>query len=348
MKKTLKIIKDKYGEKMAHFSRENFATILENDSSLLPVLLQELFSPNHELYNDIEKYHLNHEFIEFIYGFVSMYEKQRIQVKQTPEELLRTVGYTLYECHTEEDIMKFKKYYAPGEELCTFRDERLNKWYVYFAVHDDAEKLQRESFLHPQRQDKYGTSVISIQFSKNDSHILSIKNRYNHTVSNPDATFGNDLDNIVPGLSKAFENHKGMTCKNSWPLFFEIPGYVQANDGKYYKYNLEINNIYYCTNNVIIDNYDVIEYPKEKYLIINYFIINFQDKTISLYDRVNDEYLIEMLGNIKNIEIIKGKHEKKIIITNTINEKFEIKITTTNNIISVSKLSGNKRIRKRW
>ena len=34
-----------------------------------------------------------------------------------------------------------------------------------------------------------------------------------------------------------------------------IPGYTVAEDGKYYKYNYEINNIYYCPDNIIIDNF---------------------------------------------------------------------------------------------
>ena len=40
--------------------------------------------------------------------------------------------------------------------------------------------------------------MISIQFTKDDAHTLSIKNRYNHSVNDPDATFSNNLDNIIP------------------------------------------------------------------------------------------------------------------------------------------------------
>ena len=65
-------------------------------------------------------------------------------------------------------------------------------------------KIKREDFTNPEREDEYGTSVISIQVTKGDKSFISIKNRYNHSVSNPDATFGNNLDNIAPGLTKAF------------------------------------------------------------------------------------------------------------------------------------------------
>jgi len=347
MERALKIIKDKYGEKMAHFCRENFATILNNDSLLLPVLLQELFAVNRELYNDLVNEQLEYQFVEYIYGFVSRYQKQRMQVSLTPEELLRTVGYTLYECQTLEDIMRFKEYYAPGEELCTFKGNRLNYWYVYFAVHDDADKLERSDFHEPERQDKYGTSVISIQFLKTDTRILSIKNRYNHTVVNPDATFANNLDNIVPGLTMAFGKYKGMDSSENRLLLFDIPGYVLASDGKYYKYNLEINNIYYCPNNIIIDNYEVKEFPKEKYIIIDYVIINLQDKTISLYDQMIDDELSEVVGLISNILILKGKNGKKIMITNDQDKKIVINISNLNQIISVNKSSEIRKTKKR-
>ena len=43
---------------------------------------------------------------------------------------------------------------------------------------------------------------MSIQFTKDEAHTLSIKNRYNHALleGNPDATYRNNLENIAPGL----------------------------------------------------------------------------------------------------------------------------------------------------
>ena len=124
---------------------------------------------------------------------------------------MRQAGYTLYECKSEEDIQKFRKYYTDKEMLCTFTSgNRLRNNYVYFAVKDGADKLKRSDFQNPERQDAYGTSVLSIQFTRDASHTLSIKNRYNHTVDNPDATFSNNLDNIIPGLTNSFAKFYGM------------------------------------------------------------------------------------------------------------------------------------------
>ena len=75
--------------------------------------------------------------------------------------------------------------------------EKLNTDYVFFAIKDNCDMLRRENFKNPDRQDEYGVSVISIQFSRGSINHLSIKNRYNHTVDNPDCTFNNNLDNII-------------------------------------------------------------------------------------------------------------------------------------------------------
>ena len=61
--------------------------------------------------------------------------------------------------------------------------------------------MKREDFDKPAREDEYGTSVMGIQFAKTGVSTVSIKNRYNHTVNNPDATYGNNLDKIIPGVN---------------------------------------------------------------------------------------------------------------------------------------------------
>ena len=148
---------------------------------------------------------------------------------------------------------------------------------MFFAVKKNVNQIRRGNFNHPKRQDEYGTSVISIQFTRDETHTLSIKNRYNHTVDNPDAIFSNNLDNIIPGLTDSFSKYYGLEQKNKNDCF-EIPGYVRANDGKYYPYNMEIDNVYFCPNNIIIDNFCVKKYDKDKYLLFEYFLLNLETK----------------------------------------------------------------------
>ena len=321
MNQELKKIKKLYGESMAKFCRESFSTLLEEEG-LLVKLLTENFAESHFLFNDIVNNRLKQEFKKYIYGLVS-YEPEEIKVDKTPEELMSEAGYDLYECKTEKDIQSFKRYYAPGEELCTFNGGRLDSCRVFFAIKKDVEKIKRENFTKPERQDEYGTSVISIQFTRG-SYTLSIKNRYNHTVNNCDATFSNNLDNIIPGLTKSFEKYYGIIQLHK-STGFEIPNYVFV-EGKYYKYNYEMNNIYYCPNNIIIDNFEAIRYEKEKYIVLDCFILDLVNKNIYLYDFRAGDSFPDTIEKIRNIVIENIQDGKKIKITPEQGEEIIINI----------------------
>ena len=333
MNEELKMIKKKYGEKMAHFCRDYLATILETDGLLLKLLLDN-FEPSHDLYEDIVKQNKEDEFKNYIYSLVDVKNNYKERVIKTPKELLEEVDYDLYECKCEEDIQKFKKYYAKGEELCTFNGGRLDRCYVFFAVKKNVDNIKREDFSHPERQDEYGTSVISIQFTKDKSHTLSIKNRYNHHVNNPDSTFSNNLDNIIEGLTESFAKHYGLV-QSHLNNGFELRDYVQASDGKLYKYNQEINNIYYCPNNIIIDNYEVKKFEKEKNIVFDYFILDLVKKEVRLYDQDIIESFPDTIPDIQKIEIKRKEEEEK-----------EIKITLQDNGEVIIVLDKNNELKE--
>ena len=309
---------------MANLCRTLFPTLLEEEG-LLSKLLLDHFDQSHSLYEDIINQYKESDFKNYIYSLIDVENKNEIVVQKTPKELLSEAGYDLYECRSEEEIQSFKKYYEKDEELCTFNGGRLDRCHVFFAVKKDVDKIKREDFKNPKRQDLYGTSVISIQFTRDQSHTLSIKNRYNHAVNNPDATYSNNLDNIVEGLTESFEREYGLIQEHK-NIEFELEGYVRANDGKYYKYNKEIGNIYYCRNNVIIDNFKVKKYEKEKYIVFDYFILDLVNKEIKLYDKRLKDSFPESIEKIDKIEIenkdkykqvkiiTKGKEDVKIIL----------------------------------
>ena len=337
MNEELKNIKKMYGEKMMHLCRELFATILENCPSTLEQILKDSFNESRFLYDDIVDNNLIDDFKNYVYGIydrICANSEEVISDVADPKTLMREAGYTLYECKTDEEIQAFRKYYQKDEELCTFKNgSRLVRCYVYFAVKDGADKLKRSDFVKPQRQDEYGTSVISIQFTRDGSHTLSIKNRYNHTVGNPDATYSNNLDNIIPGLTQSFADYYGMLQEKITNKSLDIPGYVKANDGKFYKYNYEINNIYYCPDNIVIDNFEVIRYPKEKYLIMDYFVIDLVNKKLILNNR--HDIFIEMLSDIKNIEIVKDGENKVVSFYTNNGEKTIITLDNLSRIIKI-------------
>ena len=303
----LKLIKKYYGENMMHLCRTLFPTILET-SGLLFSLLEKHFAYSKFLYDDIVNNNLINNFKNFIYCLIGV-KKEQIVTLKTPQQLLKKAGYILYECKTEKDIQSFRKYYKSNEELCTFDGNRLSTCHVFFAVKENVHEFKREDFSEPKRQDNYGTSVISIQFSKGEVNTLSIKNRYNHTVRNPDATFSNNLENIVGGLTKSFERYYHLNINQNNSEDFELPGYVLANDGKFYKYNYEINNIYYCPNNIIIDNFEVKKdyQEKEKYILGDYFLIDLVNKKVKIYDEKTYDSFIDGLKDIDKIDVIRDK-----------------------------------------
>ncbi len=339
----LKIIKKLYGEKTAHLCRELFPTILETPGKLSN-LLQKLFEPQKYLGEDVLMSGNKEAFKNYILGYTDI-KPPAVVVDKTPKELLSIAGYDLYECKIDEEVQTFKKYYTPGEALCTFDDNRTARCHVFFAVKRGAEKLNRKDFHPPRRQDEYGTSVISIQFSKGKRNVLSIKNRYNHSVTNPDATFSNNLDNIIPGLTESFKREYNFNWHQN-SSDFEIPGYVDF-EGKKYKYNCESNNVYYCTNNLIIDQHYrkiIRDYQQmERYLFIDSFILDLQNKRFINYEKSkevsprlrNFDPFLKGLKNIKDLKLVKDKKtgNKTLYIKTNGKEIVEIEINKHNQLI---------------
>ena len=351
--KDLKWIKKHYGEKFAHLCRTLFPTILENEGMLIKLLITH-FPVSRDLYEDIINNQLTMDFKNYIYKLLSnnVLKKQEESINFTPEQLMDKAGYILYpECQTEEDIQKFRHYYYrgeptpeyhggtpvyyQGEELCTFNGGRLNSCRVWFAVKKNVDQIRREDFANPRREDDYGTSVISIQFTRGELNTLSIKNRYNHTIkyTNPDCTFGNNLDNIIEGLTNAFVKKFGLNIDSNILSELEIPGYIQASGGKFYKYNMEINNIYYCPNNTIIKNGEVKTLDKDRYLLLDNFVLDFENKIISCYDPQISDSFPESIGEIKEIKRLSTENGMTILITPEEGELVEIQLDKRNQII---------------
>lgn len=337
LNKDLKYIKKKYGEKMMHYCRECFPTILNVPGKLVEILNTHFYCVKDSLYNDIKENHKESEFNDFVYSNAGLKNEYDIRdVSKTPKELLDDAGYDLFECKTVEEVNSFKKYFILGEQLCTFLDpaSRLENKYVFFAVKKNILDIKREDFLIPDRQDEYGTSVISIQFTRDKNNHLSIKNRYNEVVNNPDSTFDNNLDNIIPGLTMSFYKAYGIREIYDENSEFQMENYISI-DGEYYKYNYKLNDIYYCTNNIIVDNGKVIKYDPEKYIIMDYFIIDLVNKKIDVYDNKIRDSFSEVIGKIKNIEIVRGEKDKKVYITNEEDNIFELTLSFDNKLIGI-------------
>lgn len=115
----------------------------------------------------------------------------------------------------------------------------------------------------------------------------------------------------------------------------KIPNYTIAPDGKYYKYNYLIGGVYYCTNNIIIDGDKIVtdyKQKQERYLIIDYFILDLQEKRLKLYDETIRDSFINDFNNCDKIKITKFGDNKII----TIDDILELIIDKENRIISYS------------
>lgn len=303
--KDLKFIKKYYGEKFMHLCRSLFPTILETEGLLSKIIFKN-FAPTPMLYDYIKDE--KSEFVSFINSEAGLTSEIFPETNLTPEELMDKAGYILFpECKSQEDLMQFYHFYAKGEEICTFVDmNRLRDCRVWFAVKKNAASLRRQDFAKPERQDEYGTSVISIQFL--DGHIsgLSIKNRYNHTVARPDATFNNNLENIIPGLTNAFINTYGIEFSSKqYKDFIKISleeCFACVKDRFYARTcaDDEYEDIwsirYVCSNNnsvVCPKTREVFTFNPDKYLLVENYLFDIQRKTIanlyctSVYSTIN-------------------------------------------------------------
>ncbi len=346
MNNELKQIKKIYGEDTMKLCRTLFPTILEHEG-LLSNILAEHFAPTKFLAKEIIKEDKVNEFKNYIYGFYNTADNL-ITVDENPTDLMKKAGYTLYECHTEEEIQDFKKYYYQGEEICTFHGNRLGKFYVFFAIKDNAEELIRENFHKPRREDEYGTSVISIQFSKDpEFNTVSIKNRYNHAVENPDNTYFNNLDNIIPGLTHSFENYYKLKLTDFKPPILSLKRYRTAIDKKYHFFNYNyFDQIYFCENNYLIKKlfkngrflniYNLDEtYVKEpeRYIFMDTYVLDLETNTIInlIPHYIND--FDNGLAVAKRITVTKDDQTNKIIkIINADETTIEITIDNQGNI----------------
>ena len=309
----LKRIKKHYGENFAKLCRELFPTILETPGALSKIIFEK-FDTSPTLFEDV--INVKEDFKNFVLSFFVEQKKGESNVpSKTAVQLLDEAGYILYpECKTEEDIQNFKKYYAPGEELCTFNGGRLSSCRVWFAVKKDVDKIKRGNFPNPNRQDEYGTSVISIQFTKSKNPTVSIKNRYNHAVNNPDATFGNNLDKIKFGLAAAFCKDYNINLAYQFSHMLNLDGYVLSSDGKFYKSNVKIDDKVYCANNIIVDFGGRTQtYDKSKYILAENYLFDLSQKKITNLERKKADSFIKSIGPIKSINVLYDENKNRVI-----------------------------------
>ena len=257
---------------------------------------------------------------------------EEMSVHRDPIELLDKAGYKAWYVNNEEEQNAIAGYFRDkrsvehgmtagnkrtdmGECICTIHTnwaygaKRFNDYYIINAVKKEAfgdDKLAEDQWHikplnNPEREDKYGTSVISIQVLKKGGFI-SIKNRYNHTVDNPDNTFNSNPDNIIRGLSDAIK-HKfnvDFSCKK-----VGLVGKYTLVNNQIFKYVDEFNNIYFGEDAYVKDG-NIIQIDKNKELLIPNLgvIIDLQKGTLNIIASYElDDFLDTISKNIKGKKI---------------------------------------------
>ncbi len=312
----LKIIKKKYGEEMLHLCKSWLPNIF-NDN--LSDRMLKLFAPNHSLARDIKKEHKENEFKCLILD--ENKEIRELSANKTPEELFSDIGYKLFECISKEEVEHIKKNYFNKEDSRYLSNSLMASSSVFFAVKENALEIQRPYFEYYPKRDQYSESVKIIHFSKNYNRYI-IYNRYcmKNLNANP--------DNIVIGLTESFSRHKNLKSsfiKND----FKLDSYVEDETGKYYKYNYKIDNVYYCTDNVIIINGKARKLPNWV-MLIDYFMIDVKHKKILSYI---DDQIFHNFTDIKEIIITKENGNKLITIIHKNQEETKILVNKENQII---------------
>lgn len=206
----------------------------------------------------------------------------------TQEEIIedfKKAGYDTVIFDDKEKIAECEKYYASGERICTYNDlsGRMKQYHMLVAIKKDIDKIQRSK--KPQREDEYGTSILNIQIAKNGSH-MSIKNRYNHTVSECDSTFNNNLDLLVFGLQAKVLGYYNIASLNKNKNYYK--NIVNIN-GIYLKYRAEVNNVYF--GNFVLDSVNGIRFEdSSRYYVNDCYdnpcVLDFQNKeVIKIFDQ---------------------------------------------------------------
>lgn len=211
-------------------------------------------------------------------------------METTQEEIIedfKKAGYDTVIFDDKEKIAECKKYYAAGEVICTYNNlsGRMSQYHMLVAIKKDIDKIQRSKI--PQREDKYGTSILNIQIAKNGSH-MSIKNRYNHTVSECDSTLNNNLDLLVPGLQAKVLGYYNIASLNKNKNYYR--NIVNIN-GVYLKYVIEVENVYF--GNFVLDSKNGVRFADNGRYYVNtdrdnLCVLDFHDKkVIKLFNERN-------------------------------------------------------------
>jgi len=268
----LEAIKKKFSEIAAKGVRDFLPIdVLEKKSDLFAFLVEKIPVKSH-LATIIQR-EATRDFLvsEFLSKYGDSEKPKEPETVFTAKELLEKIGYSLSKPTDFKGIFDFAHFYKKGERICTMNNAkaRFTNNHVFFLTHKNAANIPHakdldksnltpewEHYLkkngvtdingiRPQREDPYGTSILSVQIDKRTGTFLRIINRYNHSVTEPDFTFGGDLDKLTPGLEQAIYRAAKFEKPPKRKHVSAIPANILAHDGKIYFYSQEREGVYW-------------------------------------------------------------------------------------------------------
>jgi len=342
---TFKELKNKYGETAAKSARNAFGPkAFAKGEELVTFLAEKIPVKSH--FPEIIQEKKPQDFL--VSSFLSQYQKIEIPKEPKPvfsaKELLKKIGYSLSNPTTSEALLKFAHFYKTGERICTMNDVdgRLKDNYVFFLTHKNAANIPHAKDLdknnltpewthylkkngitdingiRPKSEDPYGTSVLSVQIDIETGTVLKIINRYNHSVKDPDFTFGGNLDKLIPGLEQAI--YRKTKFKNPPERkLTDRPETILAVDGKFYYYTQEREGVYWGDGFVYANGRMTVVDPSSERVVDGYILSSKEKKQSPFLEGYQEPYL-EGIQKVKfpskdTIEILDAQGNKATLKT---------------------------------
>ena len=242
---------------------------------------------------------------EPLLNYLASLKEVKIQTVKKPKffgDLLHLAGYEYLIADTREKQDSIKHFYRKGEVICTIGSDRYQHYHVVHAWKKNAKEILPES--QPTRDGEYGTSVVSIQIAKRGGFI-SIKNRYNHTVSCCDNTLNSNPDNIINGLSASLKDHFNVDFSSKKE---EISGRYHIYRNMILKYNFEISGVF-VGETFYLKNGELHEINKDNEIVLDYFVLDLKTKKLLNPIGSEDAFLKAFEEEVANKKIVITKDE---------------------------------------
>jgi hypothetical protein len=202
---------------------------------------------------------------------------------RSAKAMLDEAGYVLVDnIEKKEDYLEYEKYFREGEKLCKFSSYDATRRYskLFFILKKGFEGIQPAE--SPKRQDDYGTSIMSVGISPDRREVRQITSRYNHKVPGCDNTFNSNLDNIVEGLTEAFNRDYSLRLSPRRDIEFEN---FYISGGKYFHYFREVN-----ARKIGRHSVDGKVYDPGTFLVFDTYVLDIKGKKITSIAREDDAF----------------------------------------------------------